>query len=230
MAYLEICIVGNGRRTQTLAQHLRARGYAPAIHDPAAPKELRAVGHRLPADAASGADLLVLDMSEERCYEDSVYQVGGVADTLPSGAAVLDLSPRGPSGARAAGQFFARYDIGYADGLLLNLVDRRRGERPVLLLGGGAAHHPAYDVLAAALGARKVHSGPTGSASLARLVLEDAYELALRFLEQDANGEPADGLDHVSVDSRTLASVTALVRERNRRACLVADCTEAAAA
>ena len=42
MADLNICIVGSGRRMHAVAQHLRARGYGPAVHDPAAPKELRA--------------------------------------------------------------------------------------------------------------------------------------------------------------------------------------------
>ncbi len=214
MAHTNISIVGSGRRIDSVADHLRARGHRLAVHDPTRREALLAAGNLLPADVAEGADLLVVDVSEGRLYDDSVYQIGGICDALPTGASVLDLSPQGPAAARKASDTFGRYGINYTDGLLLNMLGRRRGCEPTLLTGTAAADDSAYDPLTAALGARRVHVGRVGLVSLARLVLQDAYEMAIRFLGETVDSDRYDGLDEVGVDPRTLAAVMAIVGDR----------------
>jgi 3-hydroxyisobutyrate dehydrogenase-like beta-hydroxyacid dehydrogenase len=213
MAHLDIAIVGTGRRIHRVAEQLRARGHKLAVHDPTHPGELGG-GYLLPADAAAGADLLVLDLSEARVYDDSVYRDGGVCDALPSGAAVLDLSPQGPTAARVAGATLVKYQINYADGLLVNFLRERPGYEPTLVIGAGASDNPAYGCLSDALGARMVHIGNAGSANQVRLVLEDAYEMAIRFISESLGGGCPHELDDLRVDQETLTAALSIVGGR----------------
>jgi 3-hydroxyisobutyrate dehydrogenase-like beta-hydroxyacid dehydrogenase len=163
----------------------------------------------VPADAADGAEVLILDLPDSASYADSVFDLGGALETLPAGAFVLDLSPQLPSAARKACAAFARYGIEYSDGLLVNFMVRTRREQPLLLLGGSPVAQHAADRLLGYLGARKIRTGEVGSASHARLVLDDAYEMALRAMQDT---EPGVGsIDDLEIDEHTVATVATIL-------------------
>lgn len=129
----------------------------------------------LPADSAEDADLLILDIPDAAAYEDAVFELGGVVETLPTGGRVIDLSPAPPWLARLRTGRFARYGIRCADAALLGAPPERNRAPYTLMLATDLVADPLVSSLLESRTTRLVAAGPSGNACALRIALEQAF-------------------------------------------------------
>ncbi len=89
---------------------------------------------RLPADAAESAGLVFLDVADDKEREESLFDLGGVADTLPDGGYVVDISRTAPGPAADDTRRLARLGLIRIEAALVGSSPAAlRGELSLLL-------------------------------------------------------------------------------------------------
>jgi 3-hydroxyisobutyrate dehydrogenase-like beta-hydroxyacid dehydrogenase len=169
-----IGIVGTGLLGSAVASRLLSGGFQVAGHD-VRREAVTALASRglvpaaSPAEAAAGADAVFTILPTPAVVEAVWLGPGGLLETAPAAAVLLQTSTVGPGltvrlgeAARAAGRRFLDTPISGTSTAVA------RGEGTILVGGDrdvAAVCQPAFDAIAA----RTVHVGPVGSASVAKL-------------------------------------------------------------
>lgn len=132
-------VVGAGPVAARLVRRLVAEGYRVTVCEPGGAGLVDAsVGAArrvdVPADAAEDAEVVVVVLPDERAVDDAVFDCGGVSETLPAGAAVLNLSPVSREYVvRAAGEM-ATLGLRWLEGALIGEPSGAR-DWPLCLVG-----------------------------------------------------------------------------------------------
>jgi 3-hydroxyisobutyrate dehydrogenase-like beta-hydroxyacid dehydrogenase len=158
-----------------MATNLLAAGYPLQVHNRSRPRQepLVAAGARSassPAEAAAGADLLCICVSDGSAVEAVLFGPAGAIEGLRSGSLVIDFSTIAPASSRQLAARLADHGVAYLDAPVTGGTEgAAAGTLSVLV---GAARHdlkrarPVLEVV----GQRISHFGPVGAGQQAKAV------------------------------------------------------------
>ena len=178
-----------------------------------------------PAAAAAGAEILIT-MLENGPTVEAVLFDQGVAEALPAGALVIDMSSIPPESARHHAERLRAMGLGHLDAPVSGGT-RGAAEGSLAIMGGGTAADfaRARDVLAS-LG-RPTHVGPDGAGQLAKCANQVIVAVTLTGVAEALLLAAAGGADPAAVrealmggfaDSRILREHGQRMLERDFRA------------
>ena len=119
MSAFRVGVIGYGHSTDSLLHALSAVNVRVRVCEPdSARRQVAAINTgaivaTLPADVAEDADVVVVEVTDRHEWDEALFGLGGVGETLREGGLVVDLSS-GSDGARAA-THFGQYGIRYLD-------------------------------------------------------------------------------------------------------------------
>jgi 3-hydroxyisobutyrate dehydrogenase-like beta-hydroxyacid dehydrogenase len=169
----EVAFLGTGAMGSRMARRLVDAGHSVRAWNrtPAKAEELVAAGATMaasPSQAASGADAIVTMLADEPALRAVVEGVDGLADGVPGGATVIEMSTVGPGATKwLAGALPAGVDLLDAP-VLGSLTEAQAGELKVFV-GGEERVFERWRALLSAMG-RPIHVGPVGAGTAAKLV------------------------------------------------------------
>ena len=155
-----------------MAANLLAAGFPLRVHNRSAGPEqpLLAHGAQLassPADAACGAALLCLCVSDDRAAEAVIAQAG---PGLAPGSLVVDFSTIAPASSRALAERLASRQVAYIDAPVTGGTEGARAGSLSVLVGGAAADLERARPVLEVVGGRISHLGPVGAGQQAKAV------------------------------------------------------------
>lgn len=186
MAVRRIGFLGLGAMGSGMAARLVESGFEVTVYNRTRAKserlgELGAKVADTPAQAADGADLVVLSLAEAAVVEKVLFGSGSVGDavlgsdgalaTLPKGALVADASTVPPGFAQELDVRVTRAGFRFLDARILGNAEHARDGELRFMVGGPEADletaRPAFSALAKEI----THLGPVGAGATMKLVL-----------------------------------------------------------
>ncbi|GAC1343993.1 MAG: NAD(P)-dependent oxidoreductase [Myxococcales bacterium] len=153
-----VAFVGLGKMGFPMAARLVAAGWqvrafdaSPPARDAFAAAHPRAVRAGSPADAAKGAQLAVTMLPDGKVVRQVVLDQG-LAEGLPRGAAVVDMSSSSPMDTQALGKDLAARGVGLIDAPVSGGVKRAQEGKLAIMAGGDPALADRCQGVLAALG------------------------------------------------------------------------------
>jgi len=176
MAKPKIGYVGVGLMGLPMLKRLLSLGYAVAAYDiaagqMAAARAAGAQGAASPAEAARGADLLLLNLPTVAAVESAVLGEGGVASALKAPQLVVDFSTIPPAKAKElAGKLRAAGGAGWIDAPVSGGPPASGDGTLTVMAGGEQAEFERALPLLKDVSARCTHLGPVGSGLAAKMI------------------------------------------------------------
>ncbi|GAB3627583.1 2-hydroxy-3-oxopropionate reductase [Pandoraea terrae] len=171
---MKVAFIGVGRMGGRMAARLVAAGHEVRVYDPsqAAVEALAskgAIASRSPAEAAQGAERILLSLPSPKTLRDAVLGETGVLKSASDGSIIVDFSTVDPATTKEIAAIAAKQGVHFVDSPVSGGVAGAENGKLVLMVGGSAdvlqKLHPVFDVLAG----RVVHCGPTGAGQLTKL-------------------------------------------------------------
>jgi 3-hydroxyisobutyrate dehydrogenase-like beta-hydroxyacid dehydrogenase len=172
-----------------MAANLLARGFALTVHNRDRKRELplAAAGAQCaasPAEAARGAELLALCLSDDRAVaevllgrDSEIAAAAAAAETttaavagLAPGSLVIDFSSIAPASSRRLAAALAEHGVGYLDAPVSGGTEGARAGTLSILVGGAAADLERARPVLETVGGRIAHLGPVGAGQEAKAV------------------------------------------------------------
>ncbi|MDQ1041665.1 3-hydroxyisobutyrate dehydrogenase-like beta-hydroxyacid dehydrogenase [Streptomyces sp. V3I8] len=169
-----LAVIGLGNMGGGMARRLLETGHALTVHNRTADKAapLVALGARAeatPAEAARGAELLLLSLADEQAVEEVLF--GQLVPELDPGTVVVDTSTVSPGYARAAASRLAALGLHRVEACVVgNPLQARAGELRIYTAGEESTVQ-RVGALLDDLGSEVVHMGAPGSATTLKLIL-----------------------------------------------------------
>jgi 3-hydroxyisobutyrate dehydrogenase len=193
-------VVGLGSTGAAVARRLVERGFGVTVYDrdPARVAAAVAAGARparIPADAAESADLVFVRMPDEAAVTEALFDCGGVGDTLPGGAYVVDASSTGSAFARSTAARLAELQLRSIEAWFV----RDPGQDHTRVFAGCTTDElAAVTPLLGALTLDIVHVGPVGSVAALRLMLTALHAVQSAAVAEAVAYAERAGLDRQS--------------------------------
>lgn len=171
---MKVAFIGVGRMGSRMAARLIEAGHEVRVFDPnqQAVQELVAKGAIAagkPAEAAEGAERVLLSLPSPKTLRDAVTGATGVLQTIPRGAIIIDFSTVDPATTKDIAATCAKQAVEFLDAPVSGGVLGAANGKLVIMIGGKAEvidqARPVLDVLAT----RIVHCGDTGAGQLTKL-------------------------------------------------------------
>ncbi len=167
--------VGLGTMGGPIAGHLLAAGHSVAVWNRTASKgdELVAQGARRaasPADAAVGAEVVVVCVSDSPDLEAVVLGADGVIEGIADGAVVLDCSTVAPSAETMIAAALAAKGVEVVDAPLSGGAEGAKNGVCTAFVGGSEAAFATAKPILEAFCKTITHLGPTGAGQAAKAV------------------------------------------------------------
>lgn len=124
-----------------------------------------------PADAARGAEVVWMCVSDTNAVESVLFGTGGVEEALAPGMIIADSSTISPS---ATERFAARVKprgVDYVDAPMTGSKIAAEGANLIFMAGGDSAVLERLQPLFQAMGKQVFHMGPTGKGQATKLVM-----------------------------------------------------------
>jgi 2-hydroxy-3-oxopropionate reductase len=171
----DVAFIGLGAMGLPMARCLVRAGHSVVVSGhrrPAPVEELTAQGARsarTPAEASDSARVVVTMLPDEAAVEDVLFGAGGVAETCPPGAVVVDMSTISPDAAKRFSDALDASDVRFLDAPVSGGPARaEKGDLAVMVGGDQEALAAVGDVLDSL--ARVVfHVGPVGSGQVVKM-------------------------------------------------------------
>ncbi|MCJ2013554.1 NAD(P)-dependent oxidoreductase [Methylobacterium sp. J-076] len=171
MAQTRIGFIGLGMMGAPMARRLGQAGHALALDD-ADPERTRALCGELRADPLTHERARQLDvvitMLPNSAVVEEVLLGKGLADALPAGATVIDMSSSEPVRSRELGETLAAKGLGYLDAPVSGGVKRAVDGSLAILVGGEAALLARHRPVLEAMGRSVLHIGAAGAGHAAK--------------------------------------------------------------
>ncbi|MFQ5898743.1 MAG: NAD(P)-dependent oxidoreductase [Candidatus Methylomirabilia bacterium] len=164
-------LLGSAVASRLLENGFRVTGYdtRPEQVEALGPQGLRPAGSI--AEASAGADAVFAILPSLESVETVVGGSGGLLETAPRGATLIQMSTISPDLTRRLGEAAAAKGLGFLDAPVSGTSTMVARGDCMILVGGDPARAEACRPLFEAIARRTVYVGAWGMASLAKLVL-----------------------------------------------------------
>ena len=171
-----VAFLGLGRMGHPMAARVLAAGHPLAIWNRTAARgeDLATRGARLartPGDAVRGARVIITMLADPSAVERVLAGDDGVLRALERGAVLADCSTVGPEHSRAFAAQCADAGAGFVDAPVMGSITAAEQGTLTVLAGGDAGVVDAVEPVLRTFGRTVVRTGPTGSASALKVVM-----------------------------------------------------------
>lgn len=196
LAYIGVGLMGG-----PMAARLAARGYVVTAYD-VAPDRLSAVAARgvriaaTAAEAAHGADCVLLNLPSENAVEQAVLGEGGVLSVLHSSSVVLDFSTVSPAFCLRLAETVSR-ETGarWIDAPVSGGPSASEAGTLTIMAGGPAEAVDPLKPLFDDIGQQFTHAGETGAGTVAKVIAQLVVGSNYAILAEAAHLAQAAGMD-----------------------------------
>jgi len=171
---MRVAFLGLGIMGRSMAANLVKAGHEVAVWNRTAGKEVEgARSAATPADAATGAEVVWMCVSDTKAVEAVLFGAGGVEQALAAGMIVADSSTISPSATRRfAERVKARgTDIAYVDAPVTGSKIAAEAGSLIFMAGGDEAALGRLQPLFQAMGKQVFHMGETSKGQATKLVM-----------------------------------------------------------
>ncbi|MFQ5521599.1 MAG: NAD(P)-dependent oxidoreductase, partial [Candidatus Methylomirabilia bacterium] len=164
-------LLGSAVASRLLENGFRVTGYdtRPEQVEALGPQGLRPAGSI--AEASAGADAVFTVLPSLESVKTVVGDSGGLLETAPRGATLIQMSTISPDLTRRLGEAAAAKGLGFLDAPMSGTSTMVARGDCMILVAGDPSRAEAYRPLFEAIARRTVYVGAWGMASLAKLVL-----------------------------------------------------------
>lgn len=174
MAEFSLGVVGLGAMGGPIAKRLARQGFAPQVTDPN-PQTIQYYVHQgganpaaTPRHLAQQSQVLVLALPDDASLRDAVNGPNGIALGLKPGTMIIDMTGGEPATGAALARGVVSHGAAWVEAVPVGSPkDIAAGDLDILVGGGADAVERATPLLQA-LARQVVHTGPIGSAAVAR--------------------------------------------------------------
>ncbi|HKQ96621.1 MAG TPA: NAD(P)-dependent oxidoreductase [Candidatus Polarisedimenticolia bacterium] len=173
-AGLKVGFIGLGIMGRPMAGHLLKAGHPLAVWNrtPGKSAELAAAGARVAtsaADAAKGADIVIVMVTDSADVEAVIAGPGGILEGIQQGALVVDMSTISPQTERRMADLLRARGADLIDAPVSGGDVGARNATLAIMAGGAAAAVERARPVLMRLGKSVTHCGPIGAGQLAKL-------------------------------------------------------------
>ena len=170
---VRVAFVGLGTMGAPMAERLLAAGHPLRIHNRTRSREepLAAAGATrcvTPAEAANGAEVVIVMVSDTPDVEAVVFGQGGIAEGMVPGTTLIDMSTISPAATRTFAARLAERGGRWLDAPVSGGSEGAQRGTLSIMVGGDrddlSRVHPVLEIL----GSRITHVGPVGSGQLVK--------------------------------------------------------------
>jgi 3-hydroxyisobutyrate dehydrogenase len=172
---MKIAWIGLGTMGAAMAAHLVRAGHTVVVHNRTPGREgplveLGATWAASPAEAADGAEVVFVCVSDSPDVEQVVLGPGGAAERMAEGSVLVDCSTISPSTTRSLATTLAARGVGAVDAPVSGGSEGAQKGTLTAFVGGDAAHvaqaGPALEAFCRTI----THLGPAGAGQAAKAV------------------------------------------------------------
>jgi 3-hydroxyisobutyrate dehydrogenase len=172
---MRVAVIGLGTMGAPMAGHLLDAGHEVTVHNRTRERELPlaergAARAATPAEAAAGADAVLVCVSDTPDLEAVLFGADGVAQGLAAGGIVIDCSTVSPSATAELAERLAAQGIGLVDAPVSGGSEGAQNGTLTIFVGGSPDHVERAQPILQAFGKRITHLGPSGSGQMAKAV------------------------------------------------------------
>jgi 3-hydroxyisobutyrate dehydrogenase-like beta-hydroxyacid dehydrogenase len=172
---MRVAVIGLGTMGAPMAGHLLDAGHELTVHNRTRERELPlaergAARAATPAEAADGADAVLICVSDTPDLEAVLFGADGVARGLAAGRTVIDCSTVSPSATADLAERLAAQSIGLVDAPVSGGSEGAQNGTLTIFVGGSPEHVERAQPILRAFGKRITHLGPSGSGQMAKAV------------------------------------------------------------
>ena len=158
-----------------MAGHLLDAGHELTVHNRTRERELPlaergAARAATPAEAATGADAVLICVSDTPDLEAVLFGGDGVARGLAAGGTVVDCSTVSPSATAELAERLSAQGIGLVDAPVSGGSEGAQNGTLTIFVGGAPEHVERAQPILQAFGKRITHLGPSGFGQMAKAV------------------------------------------------------------
>lgn len=177
---MRVAFLGLGIMGQPMAANLVKAGHEVSVWNRTSGKEV--AGGRTadsPADAATGAEVVWMCVSDTQAVENVLFGPQGVESTIASGAIVVDSSTISPSAEHSFAERLRAKGVDYVDAPVTGSKVAANAGTLIFMVGGDEAVLTKLDPLFKAMGKQIFRMGETSKGQAAKLVMN--LQIALIF-------------------------------------------------
>ncbi len=172
---MRIGVIGLGTMGAPMARHLLEAGHQVMVHNRTRERELPlaelgATRCESPAMAARDADAVLTCVSDSPDLEQVLFGPGGVAETIPEGAIVIDCSTVSPAVTAQLAARLAEQGVGMVDAPVSGGSEGAERGTLTVFAGGEPDHVRRATPLLEVFSSRITHLGPPGAGQLGKAV------------------------------------------------------------
>ncbi|MCU1670447.1 MAG: ghr [Blastococcus sp.] len=166
--------IGLGLMGGPMAANVARAGFPLTVWNrtPAKCEPVRELGARVAttaAEAAAASDVLVTMVSDDAALEDLLFGSAGVADALPSGAVVIDMSTTSPACMESVATRLAERDVRFVDSPVFGSTEPATTGDLWAIVGADADDLARVRPVLDAMCGTVFHMGPVGAGSLMKV-------------------------------------------------------------
>jgi 3-hydroxyisobutyrate dehydrogenase-like beta-hydroxyacid dehydrogenase len=169
---MRVAFLGLGIMGRSMAANLAKAGHEVTVWNRSAGKEV--VGARTaasPAEAARGAEVVWMCVSDTKAVESVLFGPQGVHESLTEGMIIADSSTISPSATRQFAERVRSQGVQYVDGPMTGSKTGAESGTLTFMIGGDEPTIEKLKPLFAAMGKKFFRMGDTGKGQAAKLVM-----------------------------------------------------------
>jgi 3-hydroxyisobutyrate dehydrogenase-like beta-hydroxyacid dehydrogenase len=177
---MRVAFLGLGIMGRPMAANLVKAGHEVAVWNRTSGKEVEgARAAESPADAAIGAEVVWMCVSDTKAVENVLFGPQGVESTIASGAIIVDSSTISPSAEHSFAERLRAKGVDYVDAPVTGSKVAANAGTLIFMVGGDEAVLAKLDPLLKAMGKQVFRMGETSKGQAAKLVMN--LQIALIF-------------------------------------------------
>lgn len=170
-----LAFIGLGTMGTPMAANLVRKGFQVIVHNRTRSKEeplaeMGASRAASPAEAAEGAEIVILIVSDTPDVDEILFGPSGVADAASPGTIVIDMSTIDPEAARKFATRLARKKIRMIDAPVSGGTEGAQAGTLSIMAGGDAEDIARVRPVLEGMGSQITHVGPVGSGQMAKAI------------------------------------------------------------
>jgi 3-hydroxyisobutyrate dehydrogenase-like beta-hydroxyacid dehydrogenase len=169
---MRVAFLGLGIMGGAMAANLAKAGHEVTVWNRTSGKQIEgARTANTPAEAAQGAEVVWLCVSDTAAVENVLFAENGVEQSLTEGMIIADSSTISPSATRKFAERVARRGVQYVDSPVTGSKAGAEGGSLLFIIGGDEQAIEKLKPLYAAMGKKMFRMGETGKGQSAKLVM-----------------------------------------------------------
>jgi 3-hydroxyisobutyrate dehydrogenase-like beta-hydroxyacid dehydrogenase len=169
---MQVAFLGLGIMGRSMAANLVKAGHEVSVWNRSAGKDVDGARHAVsPADAATGAEVVWMCVSDTKAVEEVLFGANGAAEALAANSIIADSSTISPSATLHFAERMKTRGVHYVDAPMTGSKIAAEAGSLIFMVGGDDTSLARLEPLFKAMGKQIFHMGETGKGQATKLVM-----------------------------------------------------------